>query len=178
MTLVLLAPGIVALIGSDKYPDAALPLQILGISAIFNFLSTLYSSLVIIYNRQTRLIWAYAINIVVNVGLNVWLIPQYSYVGSAAITVFTEFLRLVSVIIIMAGIARFRPRLWIVPQTIIACALMAAAVVGLQASALIQSRVLFTLIAGSIAGIVYGLGLLAVGGVDRALLAKIPLLRR
>ena len=57
-------------------------------------------------------------------------------------------------------------------------ALMAAAVVGLQASALIQSRVLFTLIAGSIAGIVYGLGLLAVGGVDRALLAKIPLLRR
>lgn len=178
VTLVLLAPGIVALIGSDKYPDAALPLQILGISAIFNFLSTLYSSLVIIYNRQTRLIWAYAINIVVNVGLNVWLIPQYSYVGSAAITVFTEFLRLVSVIIIMAGIARFRPRLWIVPQTIIACALMAAAVVGLQASALIQSRVLFTLIAGSIAGIVYGLGLLAVGGVDRALLAKIPLLRR
>jgi O-antigen/teichoic acid export membrane protein len=176
--LILLAPGIVAIIGSDKYPDAALPLQILACSTIFNFLSTLFSNLIVIYNRQTRLIWAYALNILINVGLNVYLVPTYSYVGSAAITVLTEFLRLASVIIIMLGIFKFRPKLWIVPQTILACLLMAAAVYGLDKSQVIHSYVLFTLVAGSIATIVYALGLWVVGGVDQAVVAKVPFLRR
>lgn len=178
VALILLAPGIVALIGSGKYPDAALPLQILAVSTIFNFLSTLYSNLIVIYNRQSRLLWAYALNIVVNVGLNLLFIPTYSYIGSAAITVLTEFLRLLSVVIITATIFKFRPRLWIIPQTITACLLMAGAVYGLEVTRAIHSAILFTLAGGAVASVVYALGLWAVGGIDRAVLAKVPFFRQ
>lgn len=176
--LVLLAPGIVQIIGSGKYPAAALPLQILAISALFNYLATLYASLVTIYNRQSQLIWAYGVNIAINVGLNLLLIPQYSYVGSAAITVLTEIVRLASVIFVASRAMKFRPNLWIVLQALVASGLMAAVILGLNAMQVIHSQMLFTLIGGGIAAVVYALGLFAVGGVDKALVAKVPFLRR
>jgi O-antigen/teichoic acid export membrane protein len=182
LMLILLAPGIVFILGSGKLPESALPLQILSFSALFNFIATLYSNLIIIYNRQSSLVWTYVMNIAINVGLNILLIPHYSYLGSAVITVLTECLRLITVIIVAARVFKFAPSLVIIPKTIIACVAMGASVLGLEATHLLQSPIIL-LGAGSIIGCIsYGIVLLLVGGVDDALvkiaLNRVPALSR
>ena len=182
LMLILFAPDIIYILGSGKLPESTLPLQILSVSALFNFFSTLYANLVVIYNRQASLIWTYVVNIAINVGLNILLIPHYSYLGSAAITVLTECLRLVTVIIVAARVFTFSPRLGIVPKTLLACVAMAAAVLGLEALSLIHSPIILIVVAGAAGGACYGLVLFLVGGIDDAVIkmaqSKIPGLRR
>ena len=182
LMLILFAPDIIYILGSGKLPESTLPLQILSVSALFNFFSTLYANLVVIYNRQASLIWTYVVNIAINVGLNILLIPHYSYLGSAAITVLTECLRLITVIIVAARVFTFSPRLGIVPKTLLACVAMAAAVLGLEALSLIHSPIILIVVAGAAGGACYGLVLFLVGGIDDAVIkmaqSKIPGLRR
>lgn len=180
--LILLAQDIVYILGSGKLPDSALPLQILALSALFNFIATLYANLVIIFDRQYGLVWTYVVNILINVGLNIVLIPRYSYLGSAAITVVTECLRLIIVIVVASHVFKFTPSLMIIPKTLAACAVMVLGMLGLAATHLLREPI-FLLIGGGLVGCIsYGIVLFLVGGVDDALvkiaLQKVPALSR
>jgi len=71
---------------------SALALQILIVAVGISFLSHLFGYTVIALGKQTKLIWPNLFLVVFNIGLNLILIPKYSYIGAAAATVLTEIL--------------------------------------------------------------------------------------
>lgn len=92
MGLYMLAKPIIHLLGGDDFVDSINLLRILSIAVVFVFFSTLSNNLVIAVQKQKQLMTISLISVVVNVVLNLWLIPKYSYFAAAWITVLTEFI--------------------------------------------------------------------------------------
>ncbi|MBF6590222.1 MAG: polysaccharide biosynthesis C-terminal domain-containing protein, partial [Ktedonobacterales bacterium] len=170
---ILLAPGILRLIGGGKYPQSALALQLLAVSAVFSFVNMIYNYLIIIQNRQASLIWVASINITANVALNLYAIPRYSYLGSAVATIITEGLGMLLSIFVATRVYRSFPTPRIYLQTLVASVAMTLGVVGLQFAGLSQTRLLGTFALAGAGATLYGVVLLAVGGVDPALATQI-----
>ena len=81
---------IILLLGGSQYTAAADALApLLGAVALI-YIGTLLGALVIITERQRRAVRVYAGAMVLSVGLNIAVIPTYSYVGAAWTTVVTE----------------------------------------------------------------------------------------
>ncbi len=91
---VIFAPLIVTFVTSRQYLAAALPLEILAISILFVFLTTLLSQAIIATRSQKVMVRGYLLVIVLNILLNLYAIPRYSYIGAATTTVITEFVLL------------------------------------------------------------------------------------
>jgi O-antigen/teichoic acid export membrane protein len=89
-TTAVLAPEIVQLVAGSSFEDAVGPLRVLTLAAVFMFVNTLFSSLLIVYHEQRRLAWLIGITLLANVGVNLLLIPPFGPMGAAAATVFTE----------------------------------------------------------------------------------------
>ena len=70
-------------------------LQILVCAVGLSFISYMFGYLVIALGKQSKMIWPYVILVFFNVIANFILIPHYSYIGAAAVTVMTEILVLV-----------------------------------------------------------------------------------
>lgn len=70
-------------------------LQILMIAVGFSFLSHLFNYLIIALGKQIKLILPNLILVVINITLNLILIPRFSYIGAAFTTIITEILVLV-----------------------------------------------------------------------------------
>lgn len=92
LTFFILAPGFIQLIATREFLDAVVPLRILTLGLVFSFLTQMANYTLIATKHQNSLIGLYIFLIIENVGLNLWLIPHYSYVASAAITSITELL--------------------------------------------------------------------------------------
>lgn len=92
MGLVMLAKPVIHILGGDNFGDSINLLRILSIAVVFVFFSTLSNNLVIAVQKQKQLMTISLISVVVNVVLNLWLIPKYSYFAAAWITVLTEFI--------------------------------------------------------------------------------------
>lgn len=84
------APWIVVFISQSAFLAAAVPLRILTLPIFFIFLTTLISEVIIAAKQQQRLVGAYLVVIALNIGLNLYAIPRYSYVGAAVTTGITE----------------------------------------------------------------------------------------
>lgn len=80
--LFLLAEPFVGLIGSE-YADSVLAVKLLIPSLAFMFLTYPIGSLLNATDRQTWQTAILGIGLVCNVGLNVYLIPQYSFIGAS-----------------------------------------------------------------------------------------------
>ncbi|MEI6040026.1 MAG: flippase [Candidatus Berkelbacteria bacterium] len=74
---------------------SVLALQILIIAVCFSFLSIIFNYLVIALGKQAKLIWPNLIFVIFNLGLNWLLIPHFSYIGAALVTVLTEAIVLI-----------------------------------------------------------------------------------
>lgn len=72
------------------YPKSEPALQILALGIVFMFASNAFIAALNAIDRQVLFTWAAAASMVVNVGLNVVLIPFYGYIGAAWATVLTE----------------------------------------------------------------------------------------
>ncbi|HEX6122766.1 MAG TPA: flippase [Ktedonobacterales bacterium] len=177
----LLAPGIVAILGGPAFASAALPLSILAGSIIFSLLNVFYTYLIIAKNGQSQLIWVVCINIVANLALNYYAIPRYSYVGAAVATDLTEGLGLVLAVVLANRMHRSLPSLGGLGKTLLACAAMAAAIVGAQRLDLFGALIPSTLALVGLGALVYGAVLFAVGGVDPRVMEevarRVPMLR-
>jgi O-antigen/teichoic acid export membrane protein len=86
----ILAPDIVFLIAGRSFSDAVEPMRVLVFASVFIFTNVLFSSLLILYDQKRPLLLLVAGALVLNVTLNLILIPPYSYVGAAVATVITE----------------------------------------------------------------------------------------
>jgi O-antigen/teichoic acid export membrane protein len=91
IALYVLAPFIVRVIATSEYDAAVSPARILSLALVFVFAGPVFYNLLFAVNRQRELILIGVGAVVLNVSLNLLLIPRYSYNGAAVATVISEF---------------------------------------------------------------------------------------
>jgi O-antigen/teichoic acid export membrane protein len=79
-----------ALPGFDEYDGAGRALAVLSVAAALSFVATVVQTTLVATHRQRLLVYVAIAALVVNVALNVALIPPRSYMGAAWATVLTE----------------------------------------------------------------------------------------
>lgn len=94
VALVAFAPLAIVFITQPDFLLAVAPLRILMLSIVFVFITTLLSQAIIASRDQGVLVRGYLLAVVVNVLLNLYAIPRYSYIGAASVTVITELVLL------------------------------------------------------------------------------------
>jgi O-antigen/teichoic acid export membrane protein len=88
---VILAGGINGLFDrSHQFGPAASALQVLGAGVFLMFVTNAFIAALNAMDRQALFTWAAFVSLVVNVGLNLVLIPAYGYLGAAWATNLTE----------------------------------------------------------------------------------------
>src|SRR5206468_1134034 len=85
-----LAAPLVRIVAGTEFADAVLPARILAASLFFLFVSPVFYNLLIAVNRQRDLIAINLAALIFNLGLNLLLIPRFSYNGAAVATVLSE----------------------------------------------------------------------------------------
>lgn len=89
------APFIIHLIYGEKFNDSILPFRILLASLPIFYLSNLYMWLLILLKKQTPMFYIYTLGMIINVLLNLYFIPHFTYIASALITGVSEALILI-----------------------------------------------------------------------------------
>ncbi len=89
---IVLAPKIIDFIYGQDYAPAVLAFQILMITAGIVFLNTPLYDLMIVSNQQAKIFWISLSGAIINVILNLTLIPKFSLYGAAVATVITQLL--------------------------------------------------------------------------------------
>lgn len=89
---ILFAENIIKLIFGNEYLSSILILQILMLSVPIIFLNSLSGNILAATNKQRFLSIVAILNALLNVTLNLFLIPKYSYIGASVVTVLTEIL--------------------------------------------------------------------------------------
>lgn len=87
---IMLAPKLVGLIYGDSFGETVLPLQVLLASVPIYYLSSLYMWLLILLRRQKTMALVYGMGMMLNIALNIYFVPIYSYVAAAIITGVSE----------------------------------------------------------------------------------------
>ncbi|HKF78776.1 MAG TPA: flippase [Candidatus Dormibacteraeota bacterium] len=72
------------------FPESIPSLRILALAIVFLFANSAFTAMLYAIDRQDLFAWATGIAVVVNVGLNLLLIPAYGYLAASAVTVVTE----------------------------------------------------------------------------------------
>jgi O-antigen/teichoic acid export membrane protein len=88
----LLGGPIVTLIFTDTYTPATLALQIMIWELLFTFLHIPNARLMLVSDRQKQLGWITGLSMMLNLLLNIWLLPRYGLNSAAFIRAFTAFL--------------------------------------------------------------------------------------
>lgn len=127
---------------------APVVLQILAVAVGLAYLGNFFVSTIIAQGSQRQLIIGNVINAVVNVGLNWLLIPVFTYVAAAGMTIVSEVIMLVFATIIVYKTRRFLPRLGVFWKAGLAAILMGIFLV------LIRDKV-DVLIATTLGGLLY-----------------------
>jgi len=84
------ADDLIVLLFGSEYVRSGITLGILFWYTFFGFLSILFVNLLIICGRQIVDTWISLFLVLANVGMNLWLIPRWSYNGAALATVLVE----------------------------------------------------------------------------------------
>ncbi|MDP1884767.1 MAG: flippase [Candidatus Moranbacteria bacterium] len=144
-----LADDVIGLIGGAGFAEAGVVLRILVFALAFIFFGQFFNTILIVGNLQKRLMWTLGLAAVVNVGLNLVFIPQFSYMAAACISVITEFTVVVLTATLVARKLKYIPRMEKLSGVVLAGGLMAACLFLLAGlnffiSAVVSSGVYFT----------------------------------
>jgi O-antigen/teichoic acid export membrane protein len=86
-----LAPFLVLVLGGQSYlPHAAIALQIMIWSIPFGWINSIVNYILIALGQQSKLTRAFVIGLTFNISANLILIPHFSYVAAAAVTIMSE----------------------------------------------------------------------------------------
>jgi len=97
----LLAPLAVMILGGNDFVEAVVPLRILSLALLVSYFNHINGYTLIALGRQWQSFFIAIAALSVNVGLNLWLIPYFSYNGAAAVTFVTEGMILVFSLVII-----------------------------------------------------------------------------
>lgn len=85
-----LADEIIMLIGGGQFGESADVLRVLVFALAAVFFGVFFNNILIAGNLQKKLMLVWASAAILNVSLNIWLIPKFSYTASAYISVLSE----------------------------------------------------------------------------------------
>ena len=91
---------IIRVIATPAYDAAITPARILAISLIFMFAAPVFYNLLFAINRQGQLIAVGVGAVILNVAMNLYLIPRYSYNGAAVATLISEFVGFIATFLV------------------------------------------------------------------------------
>lgn len=154
---VFLAGDIINVIGGAGFSESNIVLKILIFALAFIFFGNFTNAILLSANLQKKLMYALAFCAVFNVVLNILVIPKYSYIGTAATSVATEFLVFAITLYLVKKYVSFRPRLDGLGQFALGGLLM-----GLFLYFTPASSFLLRIVAGTA---IYFIALWAVGGI-------------
>ena len=105
---VALAPKIIDWIYDSSYLPAVLAFQILLVMVVITYLFYPLSSILIASNQQKKLFWITSIGAIINIILNLILIPKFSLYGAAWATLVTYviLLLLIFITVVRSGVIR------------------------------------------------------------------------
>lgn len=87
-----LAPDIIAIVSGGDFEASVPVLRILIFSLGFIFFGSYFNMLLVVGNAQKKLMQTLLLAAIFNISLNLFLIPRYSYIGSAVTALSTEAL--------------------------------------------------------------------------------------
>ncbi len=103
---------------------SVLALQILIIAVAIAYISHLFNYMVIALGKQAKLIGPNIIFVIFNVALNLFLIPRFSYIGAALVTVLTEIVVVSLYFRVLRRYLVIKINLDILPKTILAAIIL------------------------------------------------------
>lgn len=164
--LVMLAGPIIRLLGGEVgFDDSIYILQILSVPVVFVFFSTLFNNLVIAVKMQKKLMWISLVSVVINLTLNIWLIPKYSYWAASSVTVLTELIVMMMSLIFVWRYIKLLPSAGIFAKIIPSVLAM-----GLVLYWLSSINVFLLVLVGAA---VYVAMMVLLGGIDKQMVLKV-----
>lgn len=145
---------------------APVVLQILSVAVALAFLGNFFVSVIVAQGSQKRLIISNVINAAANFGLNLWLIPRFTYLAAAHMTIVSEVIMLAFSSVIVYQKLQFFPRL----MTFLKAGL-SAVVMGVVLYAIRDN--VHVVLATIVGGIVYVLALMATGCLTKDMIRLI-----
>lgn len=158
VALLVFSTDIVVAAAGPGFRDGAVALQILAFYVLFSFTNALFWRVLIASGRDRALLAISSSILVVNVALNLILIPVYGFKAAAVTSVVSEVIALIPVVIAVRR-ERLLPGVGYLPAIGVASMVMAAVALGLPGPALV---------AGAAATIAYLAVLLAFPGTARS----------
>lgn len=136
--ITLLAEPIIMLLYKTEYIPSILVLQILVWVLPFIFVNYLQGSLLTAMNRQVTNLKIYAVSLVLAVGLNLILIPPYSYLGAAIATLLTEAFSVTLSFYVLSKLVAKANVLKIIFKPAIACLVMALFILFIETNLFVE----------------------------------------
>lgn len=87
-----LAENIVTIIGGAEFIESAQTLRILIFALAFIFFGNFFNNILIAASKQKVLMYSLSVCAIFNIGANMFLIPKFSYMAAASVSVATEAL--------------------------------------------------------------------------------------
>lgn len=82
---------IVTIVGGEQYAEGSIALIILSLAVLFSLIASFYTNCILIpYKFEKNVLYGTMFAAVLNVSLNIFLIPIWSYVGAAVTTLIAE----------------------------------------------------------------------------------------
>jgi len=148
-----IALPLMSLVAGDEFLASGQILQLLIFAAGIIYVGTVFSHVILAIEKQKQTIWAYMLTAITTLIGYFIFIPRYSYLGAAAVTIYSEILIAILIFSISFYYIRFIPNLSIVIKSAIACLFMGMGLYYLDLtlipailiSAIIYSSVLYLL---------------------------------
>ena len=115
-----IATQVMTIIAGQDFNDSGRPLQILIISTSILFISSVFSHIIIAIEKQKKVIGLYIFTAISSLILYLFLIPKYSYLGGAIVTIYSNLVILIGVIWIVKKYTNFLPQTKILTKVILA----------------------------------------------------------
>jgi O-antigen/teichoic acid export membrane protein len=157
------AEDLMVFVAGEAFAPSGRFLTILMIAGGAVFWGALFGHAVVAIGLQRKMIWAYAVDAALSLGLYLYLIPRIGAVGAAWVTVFSEAFIAVVTAAAVARATKAFPSLAVFWRSIAAAAAMAALLAILS-----PLHVLVRILLGAAS---YFLVLAAIGGIGRDVIA-------
>jgi len=96
---IVLSDKIISICFGSEYQESILSLNVLLVGILFVYSINFLQTALISMNKQKIVLYLAVMGLILNIALNLYLIPKYSYIGAAFATIIVEFFIFVSLLI-------------------------------------------------------------------------------
>jgi len=118
------AGPLMRLVAGEEFLASGAILKLLIFAAGIISISVVFSHTILAIEKQKQTIWAYVLTAVTTLIAYLIFIPKYSYLGAAAVTIYSELLIAILIFSITLYYTKFIPNLAITLKSLIACFFM------------------------------------------------------